>query len=139
MTTARIKADSAERFLDQLKTVSFIRSASVTPARKGEERSDGTMVLRTDQGTFRLAIVVKRSYLDRASAHAITALGAICRRAGRPLLLLARYIPRPTGVRPNGIRKLDILSGGYHSRRAALVSSHIYGVIAARFERPNGA
>jgi hypothetical protein len=97
MITAHSTADSAEEFLDQLKTVSFIRSASLTPARKGEERSDGTMVLRTDQGTYRLAIVVKRSYLDRASAHAITALAAVSRRAGRPLLVLARYIPRPTG------------------------------------------
>src|SRR5262249_31393303 len=87
----------AAPFLDQLKAVPFIQRASFAPTRKGNERFDGTLTLRTEQSTFKLPVEFKRSYLDRASTHAVLAVGAASRRASHPLIVFARYVPRPTG------------------------------------------
>jgi hypothetical protein len=97
MPGARVTLGPVAEFVNRLKAVSFIENVSLAPHGKAEGRFDGVLTLRTNEGTFKFAVVLKRSYLDRASAHAITALGASSRRAGRPLLLLARYIPRPMG------------------------------------------
>src|SRR6266849_5326529 len=95
--TATLKRHPATAFLDQLKAVPFIKRASFISPRKRGERFDGTLTLRTEQETFSLPVEFKLSYLDHASTHAISAVGTASRRAGRPLVVFARYIPRPTG------------------------------------------
>ncbi len=91
------KVSSADLFLKQLEAVPFIRRVSFTPAGKGTKRSDGVLTLRTEQGTYNLKAEFKLSYLDRASTHALSSHAAVSQREGHSLILLARYIPRPTG------------------------------------------
>lgn len=91
-------SDPMDRFLQEVSTIPFVRRASFAP-RKDAERCDGTLTLRTEQETFQLPVQLKLSYLDRASTNAIVALAGASRREGHPLLLLARYVPLPTGER----------------------------------------
>jgi hypothetical protein len=90
--------DPMDRFLQELRGIPFVRKASFASRKDGEEY-DGMLTLRTEQGTFQLPVQLKLSYLDHASTNAIMALAGASTREGHPLLLLARYIPLPTGER----------------------------------------
>ncbi|MGH9160109.1 MAG: type IV toxin-antitoxin system AbiEi family antitoxin [Vicinamibacteraceae bacterium] len=58
------------------------------------------LALKTAKRTFRFAVEAKRTFLDRALTNAVIAEHSTVLRQRRvPLLLIARYIPRPTGER----------------------------------------
>lgn len=89
------------RYLDRLRDLPFVRRVDLAarPDRQ-EVRGDGILKVRTPRGTFTLALDVKGAFLDRGLANA--AIGehrALVRAHGFPLLLVAPYIPRPTGER----------------------------------------
>jgi hypothetical protein len=84
-------------FLDQLRAVPFIRSASFAPSPKGDKGSVRILTLRAERETFTLPVELRLSYLDRTSSNAVTALAALAKREGHSFILFARYVPRPTG------------------------------------------
>lgn len=90
-------ASKIQDFFRKLTALPFVRGVSLLPA--PDDRFDGILKLRTEDGTFQLFLVERRSYLEKASTNAIVALAQFLKRKGHDLLLLARYIPRPTGER----------------------------------------
>ncbi|MPY86914.1 MAG: hypothetical protein GEU99_03235 [Luteitalea sp.] len=88
-------------YLDRLREVPFVRDVALaTPPAQGTLGPNTVLKLKTPRRTFPLAVDLKRTFLDRALTNAIIAEhGARLRNRGLPLLLLARYIPRPTGER----------------------------------------
>jgi len=87
-------------FLDRLREVPFVRALELTTAPgRGQAPGEPVLRVRTARRTFPLALEIKRTFLDRTVTNAIIAEHAAHRKHGRDLLLLARYIPRPTGER----------------------------------------
>jgi hypothetical protein len=88
-------------YLDRLRDLPFVRHVQLAmPPVRGPARSEALVKLRTRRRTFTLVVRTKRTYLDRTLANALIAEHAALARTERlPLLLLARYIPRPTGER----------------------------------------
>lgn len=100
-------------YLEQLRALPFVREVAFAPASPG---ADGALTVSTPAGSFRFAVEVKTSFLDRALANAIAALSArLARDHDQRLLLLGPYIPRPTGERliAAGVNFLD-LAGNMH-------------------------
>lgn len=88
-------------YLDRLRELPFVRDLKVTrePALTPARR-DTVIKLRTPRRTFKLALEAKRTFLDHALTNAVIAEHTdLVRKHRVPLLLLARYIPRPTGER----------------------------------------
>ncbi len=81
-------------FVKTLKDLPFVRDVSFAPSQQGHPRLDGTLLIRTANERFSLTVVHQRSYLDRASLHAIIALAVT---STRPVILFARFVPRPSG------------------------------------------
>jgi hypothetical protein len=92
------RLDVPAPFLDRLREVPFVRDVTVAAApAHGRLRPDALLKVRTPRRTFTLALEIKRTFLDRALANAVIAEHAARLRKDRlPLLLMARYIPRPT-------------------------------------------
>ena len=88
-------------FLEQLRTLHFISDLDFSPKnRAGDQGIDGTLKVRTPKGTYSFLVEQKRSYLDRGILNALVAQAKLYARVHRkPLLLLARYIPRPSAER----------------------------------------
>lgn len=106
-------------YLDRLRELPFVRDVAVTasPPQK-TVRPDAVVKVRTPRRTFGFALEIKRTFLDRALTNAIIAEhGALLRKLGLPLLLMARYIPRPTGERlaEAGVNFVDV-PGNIHLR-----------------------
>jgi hypothetical protein len=84
-----------------LETLPFIKDVRRSP--RGAQTPadyDGRIAIRTPDETFHFLLDRKKSYLDRASTNALIALDQRTRRdQGHPLLLFARYVPRPTAER----------------------------------------
>jgi Transcriptional regulator, AbiEi antitoxin, Type IV TA system len=92
--------------LAHLRSLPFVRGLRFRPATKGADwEDDGILEIVTPQGTYRLSIEVKRSYLGRSMVNAV-----IGRALGRPQsdshkrskkpsgkLVLARYVPAIAG------------------------------------------
>ena len=88
-------------YLERLRAIPFVRDVQVAWEPRSRERDvDGVVTLRTRRRAFRLAVEVKRTFLDRTSTNALIAEHLrLTRERGLPLLLAARYVPRPTGER----------------------------------------
>jgi Transcriptional regulator, AbiEi antitoxin, Type IV TA system len=132
--------NSVARFLDELRAVPFVEGVSYGPPPGGEnERFDGLLTIRTKQGTFRLAVQLKLSYLDRASTHAIVAFAATSKRKRYPLILFARYIPRPTGEQlvAGDLNFVD-LAGNMHLALGPKYLRTLLGRPEPRNNRPKG-
>ncbi len=88
-------------YLDHLRDLPFVRQVRLArPAVRGPAHPDALVKLRTPHRTFTFALHTKRTYLDRALANALIAEHAALVRTERlPRLLVARYVPRPTGER----------------------------------------
>jgi hypothetical protein len=84
-------------YIDRLRELPFAREVELTerPARHGDE--DVVVKIRTPRRTFMFTLLVKQTYLDHALTNALIAHHAA--RPKAPILLAARYIPRPTGER----------------------------------------
>ena len=100
---ARQKDDAVATYINELRQLPFIRAIQVISAPQpapGEPRPDAILKIKTPRRTFRLCLEVKRTFLDQALTNAVIAQHAALMRTHRiPLLLAARYIPRPTGER----------------------------------------
>jgi len=80
-----------EPYLDRLRQLPFVQDVSLEETVASD--FDGYLEITTPAGKHRLAIEVKRSYLDTGIVRAILARGQILKdRQGIPLLLLARYV-----------------------------------------------
>jgi hypothetical protein len=88
-------------FLEQLRTLHFISDLDFPPKNRGGDQGiEGTLKVRTPKGTYSFLVEQKRSYLDRGILNALVAQAKLYARVHRkPLLLLARYIPRPSAER----------------------------------------
>jgi hypothetical protein len=106
-------ADDIEDYVARLKALPYVQSARLAMARSPE--MDSALKIRTPAGDFTLAVEWKRSYLDRTLTNAILALAE--RRSTPPVIVLARYISRPTGERlaAAGINFVD-QAGNLHLR-----------------------
>lgn len=88
-------------YLDRLRELPFVRDVALdAPPANVNALWDALLKVETPRRTYRFAVELKRTYLDRALTNAVIAeRGLLARKAQMPLLLLARYIPRPTGER----------------------------------------
>jgi len=102
---------SVEPFLDQFRRLPFVKGLDFSiPSRNGDSGIDGVLKVRTQDGTYNFMVEQKRSYLDRGILNALIAQskrGAKSRHD--PLLLLARFIPKPSAERliEAGVNFLD--------------------------------
>jgi hypothetical protein len=97
----RRRPTALAQYLDRLRELPFVRRVDFGARLPHQEvRAGGVLKVGTPRGTFTLALDVKGTFLDRGLANA--AIGehrALVRAHGFPLLLMAPYIPRPTGER----------------------------------------
>lgn len=88
-------------YLDQIQSLEFVKDLQFSA--KHQERDmgiDGVLTLCTANGMFGFAVEQKRSYLDRALLNAFISQAKSYAASNRkPLLLLARYVPRPSAER----------------------------------------
>jgi hypothetical protein len=87
--------------LDRLRGLPFVRDVRIAwETGRGEHDVDALVTLRTARRTFKLGLEVKRTFLDRGATSGLIAEHLRLQREHRlPLLLAARYVPRPTGER----------------------------------------
>jgi hypothetical protein len=123
-------------YLDQLRGLPFIRDLRIDwQPERGEREVDALVTLRTPRRTFKLALEVKRTFLDRGATSGLIAEHLRLQRERRlPLLLAARYVPRPTGERlvEAGVNFVD-RAGNIHLR---LGEDHNVLVLGRRDPQP---
>jgi len=123
-------------YLDHIRDLPFIRDLRLDwQTERGERQVDGIVTLRTPRRTFTLGLEVKRTFLDRAATSGLIAEHLRLQRERRlPLLLAARYVPRPTGERlvEAGVNFVD-RAGNIHLR---LGEDHNILVLGRRAVQP---
>jgi len=124
--------DSLAPFLKRLRDLPFVRKARVhkQEAANGRGPFDAVIRLETDAGPGEYIAEIKRSYLDRPMIYAIVSRSKHAARRGRKLLLLARYVPRPTALEliDAGVDFVD-LAGNMH---VSMQPHHHWTVIGYR-------
>jgi hypothetical protein len=91
-----------QAYLAPLVALPFVRRITLeSPVRTASNQGlDGEMNIVTPKKHYKLALELKRTFLDRTLTNAIIARSQLLKKQqGLPLLLVARYIPRPTGER----------------------------------------
>jgi len=93
--------DDLAGHLERLRELPFVRDIELKrEAKVGRYAPDALLTIRTPRRRFRLALETKQTFLDHAHANAFIAEHlALQRKHGLPLLLAARYVPRPMGER----------------------------------------
>src|SRR5579871_1545685 len=115
---------SIDPFLEQIRTLPFIKSLDFSRGNRAvDSAADGILTLRTPKGTYSFRVEQKRSYLDRGILNALVAQAQLnTKRQREPLLLLARFVPKPSAERlvQSGVNFLDqvgnmhlVLGGDY--------------------------
>jgi len=97
-------------FLDELRSLRFVSDLDFSAENGGSDPGiDGTLKVRTPKGTFSFLVEQKRSFLDRGVLNALVAQAKLHADRRKPLLLFARYIPRPSAERliESGVNFLD--------------------------------
>jgi hypothetical protein len=98
-------------YLDQIRAVDFVKDARYEKvANQGDTGFDGVLKMRTPKGTFAFVVERKNSYLDKAVLNAFLVQAKYYANKGNdPLLLFARYIPRPSAERliQSGVNFVD--------------------------------
>lgn len=91
-------------YVSHLRSVGFVRDVDVAwEPKAGPRHIDALVTLETPRRLFKVALQIKRTFLDRSATNAVVAERLRLERDHRlPLLLAARYIPRPTGERLAG-------------------------------------
>lgn len=88
-------------YLDRIRSLEFVKGLKFSS--KHQERDmgiDGVLSVRTPNGLFDFAVEQKRSYMDRVLLNAfISQAKSYAATNRKPLLLLARYVPRPSAER----------------------------------------
>jgi hypothetical protein len=105
-------ADPIQPFVEHLRRLPYVKEARLKENRIRSH--DALLDIRTRKGSFALAVELKRAYLDRTGTNALIALAV---HEKTPLMVFARYIPRPTGERlaTAGINFVDE-AGNIHLR-----------------------
>lgn len=124
-------------YLDRLRQLPFVRKIQLAwePA-LAPLRPDALVKLRTPRRTFTFALEMKRTFLDHALTSALIAEHIrLLRKHRLPLLLAARYIPRPTGERlaEAGVNFVD-RPGNIHLKLGDDYYVHLLGRREARPE-----
>lgn len=136
MTTTVSRERDLAGPLDHLRALPFIRDLRIDwPTERDELQVDGLVTLHTPRRTFTLGLEVRRAFLDRAATSGLIAEHLRLQRKRRlPLLLAARYVPRPTGERlvEAGVNFVD-RAGNIHLR---LGGDHHVLVLGRRDPQP---
>jgi hypothetical protein len=118
-TSGRIHSD-LEPFLETIKQLPFVREVRFDAPEQGKQasaRQDAILtIVGPEKRRFEYSAEIKRSYLDRSLANAVIARAQrASEERDRPVLLLARYVPSPTGERliDAGVNFVD-LAGNMH-------------------------
>jgi len=98
-------------FLEQIRSLPFVKGLEVSRENRAvDSGTDGILKVRTTDGTYVFQVEQKRSYLDRAILNALVAQAKSSNMKRHvPLLLLARFIPKPSAERliDAGVNFLD--------------------------------
>jgi len=109
--------DQVEAFVRLLKEVPFIRDVRLDRSRTEASTSDGLLtILDRERRRFRFQVQIRTSYFDNASVNALIANARVAERGtALPVLIMARYVPRPTGERllEGGVNFVDLV-GNMH-------------------------
>ena len=91
-------------FIAALKLLPFIRDVRFQGASENGMPGEGVLaIIDREKRPFEFRVQAKPSYLDRTSTNAVIAEAQFAEHQGRPpTLILARYIPAPTGERLMG-------------------------------------
>lgn len=102
---------SIDPFLEQIRRLPFVKGLDLSPEnRTVDSETDGILKLRTPKGTYSFLVEQKRSYLDRGILNALVSQAQLnAKRRREPLLLLARFVPKPSAERlvQSGVNFLD--------------------------------
>jgi hypothetical protein len=102
---------SIDPFLEQIRGLPFIKSLDFSRENRAvDSPADGILKLRTPKGTYSFLVEQKRSYLDRGILNALVSQAQLnAKRRREPLLLLARFVPKPSAERlvQSGVNFLD--------------------------------
>ena len=101
MTPRETRDRATAPHIDRLRELPFVRDVRVAwePA-PGKCGVDALVTLRTPRRSFKLGLEVRRNFLDRTATGTLIAEHLRLEREHHlPLLLAARYVPRPTGER----------------------------------------
>src|ERR1035437_4159705 len=91
-------------FIAALKLLPFISDVRFQGASENGMPGEGVLaIIDREKRPFEFRVQAKPSYLDRTSTNAVIAEAQFAEHQGRPpTLILARYIPAPTGERLMG-------------------------------------
>lgn len=99
------------RFLEQIRRLPFVKGLNFyRDSRAVDSDTHGILEVRTPDGTYAFQVEQKGSYLDRAILNAFVAQANLgTKKHHKPLLLLARFIPKPSAERliEGGVNFLD--------------------------------
>lgn len=115
---------SIDPFLEQIRRLPFVKGLDFSRENRTiDSERDGILKLRTPKGTYSFLVEQKRSYLDRGILNALVSQALQnAKRRREPLLLLARFVPKPSAERlvQSGVNFLDqvgnmhlVLGGNY--------------------------
>lgn len=115
---------SIDPFLEQIRRLPFVKGLDFSrETRTVDSETDGILKLRTPKGTYSFLVEQRRSYLDRGILNALVSQAQLnAKRRREPLLLLARFVPKPSAERlvQSGVNFLDqvgnmhlVLGGNY--------------------------
>jgi len=97
--------------LNEIRRLPFVKGLDFSEGTRGvESGTDGILRVRTPEGVYSFLVEQKRSYLDRGILNALIAYAKLSdKKRHEPLLLLARFIPKPSGQRliDAGVNFLD--------------------------------
>lgn len=117
-------------YLERLLAVDFVKDVRISPASKtGRHEVDAVLNIRTPRGTFAFAVEQKNSYIDHSLLNALISLAnSNADTLGKPLLLFARYVPRPSAEKliDSGVNFLD-QAGNMHLALGANYARTIVG------------
>ena len=107
----RLDETKHAHYWDTIRALDFVKGLefkqAINPTAFGP---DGLLTIATPKGKFSFGIEQNGSYLDRTLLHAIIGQARNYQQSSRrPLLLLARYIPRPSAeaLIENGVNFVD--------------------------------
>jgi hypothetical protein len=130
MKTSDRVHDGLEPFLQALKQLPFVRNVRLGAAQQEGGRHDAVLtIVDPERRRFEFSAETTRSYLDRSVANAVIARAQrASAQHSPPMLLLARYVPRPTGERliDAGVNFVDLV-GNIHLRLGTRYARTILG------------
>jgi len=107
----RLDETKLDPYLDRIRALDFVKDLELKQVINQRDLGlDGLLTIATPRGKFPFGIEQKGSYLDRTLLHAIIRQAKNYKQSSqRPLLLLTRYVPRPSAeaLIENGVNFVD--------------------------------